>query len=458
MKGIRRKVININLDRGLVGEETLPMSWYQEYPGGYGLGMKYLQEDLKLKKPTLSDPVIIMTGPLAGYPIPLTARASIMFYENKTHSLVLSSIGGNFPAFLKLLGFDGIIISGKSQKPVRINLKSGNIGIIDADDVWSKDILETEKIVKADAHEISTLTIGPGGEHERPNAGVVVDAFINGGAGIGRAFGNKKLKLIAIEPSSELLLEGNPQDFLSWVYLYLGKNRETLRDGTINRSCFGCVKCCGVYHSQQDIIYVEKDFQLVKKILTKLSVENLFRFYEECLKQGLDFFLTARLIEGIVIDSNFPEVVGKLLSITKEFEAPLYDHSWDMAQLYVHGWYIDDVFENLNSVQDVICKEHLAAVKHFIPVCERWSMELEDMITLFSRITGVRYTEEQLLKIGENTIEQAMSFYLSLGYTNLNYKRNDYIRRCIPNQIVNNFSDYLNIRKWSKSGYPTLNR
>jgi len=458
MEGIRRKVININLNRGLVGEETLPMSWYQEYLGGYGLGMKYLQEDLKLKKPTLSDPVIIMTGPLAGYPIPLTAQASIMFYENKTHSLVLSSIGGNFPAFLKLLGFDGIIISGKSRRPVRIHLKSDGICIINADDIWSKNVLETEKILKADTHEISTLTIGPGGEYEKPNSSIVADAFINGGAGIGRAFGSKRLKLIAIEPSSELLVEGGPQDFLSCIFLYLRKNRKTLRNGTINRSCFGCVKCCGVYHSQQDILYVEKDFQLVKKILTKLSVEHLLRFYGDCLKQGLDFFLTARLIEDIVNDSNFPEVAGKLLSFTKEFEAPLYDHSWDMAQLYVHGWYIDNVFENLNSVQDVICKEHLAVVKHCIPVCDKWSIELQDIITLLSRITGVSYTEEELLEIGKNAIEQTMSFYQSIGYSNSDHQRNDYIRRCIPNTVIKNLSDYLTLRKWDKSGYPAVKR
>ena len=101
MAGVSQKILHVQMDRGLIGEETLPIQWYRESIGGHGLAIRYLLEDLELKKPVLKDPIILMTGPLTGTPLPGTSRASILSYQNEARLLKIASVEGKFPAYLR---------------------------------------------------------------------------------------------------------------------------------------------------------------------------------------------------------------------------------------------------------------------------------------------------------------------------------------------------------------------
>ena len=48
--------------------------------------------------------------------------------------------GGNFPFRLKGSGFDGIIITGRSEKPVYLRLQNGEAEIRDASELWARTV------------------------------------------------------------------------------------------------------------------------------------------------------------------------------------------------------------------------------------------------------------------------------------------------------------------------------
>ena len=127
-----------------MGEETLPAGWYGNSLGGPGLGLEYLREDLRLRAPLLDDPLIVMAGPLTGLPLPAAAAAAALHFDKSETRLRIWSIPGAWPVFLKLAGYDGLVISGRSTAPVRLSVRANQAGIADASGLWGRDIPQTE--------------------------------------------------------------------------------------------------------------------------------------------------------------------------------------------------------------------------------------------------------------------------------------------------------------------------
>ena len=455
MPGVLQRVLYVDLASRQIGEERLPLEWYRESLGGHGLAIRYLMEDLRLKNPVLQDPILIMTGPLTGYPLPGASKASLLSYRQDTRTLKLSSLGGMFPAYLKHSGFDGVVITGKAKEPVWLQLKAGENRILSALDLWGLDVFTTEERVKGAWSEVSTLTIGPAGENGHLWATLVIDRFINTGVSLGGDFGRKFLKAVAVEADGENIDDAGADGFLAAAMDYIEGQKISFSSGENRRSCLGCVGGCGLYRAEEGVAFFADELERLKGLLPQLTWDQVHYFYQECLRQGLEFYMSAKSVGRGVSGWNLREGLDHFARNTKDCgEGCFNTRSWGEAQLNVHRWYADEAFRRVRTLAGLVERENLAMVRNCLPCCERWNMSLKEMVYFLNRTGTWAYTPEDLLCLGERIIRQTMAFYQSLNYGAIKVQRDQSCNRLLPSILGEHSQDYLRLRGWADTGYP----
>ncbi|MFQ5762015.1 MAG: aldehyde ferredoxin oxidoreductase family protein [Candidatus Bathyarchaeia archaeon] len=203
--GYTGKILRIDLTSGNIKNEPLPSDdIMRKYVGCWGLGLWYLTRELPpgVGPVEPENPMVIMNGPLVGTVAPspnnatiATLNADTTFTAGRSHS------HGWWAPNLKFAGYDGIIITGASDKPVYLWIHDGQTEIKDASKIWGRDSHDTEDLVKQDVgvKDASVAAIGPAGEHVCAGASIQNDK--NHGfshSGVGTVMGSKKLKAIAV--------------------------------------------------------------------------------------------------------------------------------------------------------------------------------------------------------------------------------------------------------------------
>ena len=197
------RMLHVDLTAGSVTSEPINETWAKEYIGGWGLGAKYFSESVEPTVEPLSadNAVVIMTGPMAGTLAPTGSRTCLVSKSPHTGTIFESNIGGAFGPELKFAGFDGIVISGKADKPVWLRIEDDQVSLEDAASLWGKGIFETETQLEADVGiGMKSLAIGPAGENRVPFACVGSESYRQmGRGGVGTLFGSKNLKAVAVK-------------------------------------------------------------------------------------------------------------------------------------------------------------------------------------------------------------------------------------------------------------------
>lgn len=202
--GYAGKVVRVDLTKSRVKLEDLPWEWVPQYIGGKGLGFKYLYEELKPHLDPLSpeNKLIFITGPLSGTLAPATGKYAVITKSPRTGTILDSYFGGTFGAKLKFAGFDGIIVEGKADKPVYIDVENGEVSLKNASHLWGMGTFNTIATIKKDEGDgkLSVLAIGPAGESLVKLASINVDVIWNAGrGGAGAIMGSKNLKAVAVK-------------------------------------------------------------------------------------------------------------------------------------------------------------------------------------------------------------------------------------------------------------------
>ena len=193
-------VLHVDLTAGTAEAMPLRQDWLREYWGGWGLAARYFQEYSAPGTDPLSpdNPVIIMTGPLCGTLVPLSARFCFMSKSPHTGTVFESNAGGAFGPELKFAGFDGMVITGRSEKPVYLFIRNGRAELRDASTLWGLGIFETEEKLQQLTGGAKTLAIGPAGENLVSFSCIGTEAYRQlGRGGTGALFGSKNLKAVA---------------------------------------------------------------------------------------------------------------------------------------------------------------------------------------------------------------------------------------------------------------------
>jgi aldehyde:ferredoxin oxidoreductase len=224
--GYAGKILRINLTTKSIS--TIDTAKYEEFGGGFGIGTAIFWDlavapgewDLQ----DAYDPrnvISLMSGPLAATGVPGAGRTSVSGVSPEVfpkNSFYRTNFGGRFATSLKLAGWDGIVLEGKADKPVWINIINDKVTIEDAKQLWGLNTYETQdKIVSmvtgrtrfgeewqqiGDSYTTARpqiVCIGPVGETKARIAALIHGSGVSARTGgYGGVFGAKNLKAISV--------------------------------------------------------------------------------------------------------------------------------------------------------------------------------------------------------------------------------------------------------------------
>lgn len=206
------QVLKLDLSTGEDETFVLDETTLRSYLGGSSLAAyllyEHLSEDLHPLSPEA--PLLILTGPLTGTTGPAVGRYVICAKSPATGLWGESNVGGHFGPELRRAGFDGLWLTGRTEKPTYLWLIDGRWELRDATKLWgSCDTYETQTEIKTQLDEPSAriAAIGLAGENRIPFASVLCDhGRMAGRTGMGAVMGSKNLKAVAVRGSQQLPL------------------------------------------------------------------------------------------------------------------------------------------------------------------------------------------------------------------------------------------------------------
>jgi aldehyde:ferredoxin oxidoreductase len=230
MNGYAGKILRINLTTKNIS--SLSTDLYAVWVGGHGMGSAIFWDIvIKEKAVDLSaidgfhedNVVTLMTSPLSGTSAPgVSARTEAQAIGVQSYPIgwfTRSNFGGRFAAMLKYAGWDGIVIEGKSETPVWIDIRDDTVEINDGSSLWGMDTFECQKRIwdhvsdnqgygkwiepigarGRTTQRPAVVAIGPAGENLSRIACLIHDASnASGQCGFGAVWGSKKLKAISV--------------------------------------------------------------------------------------------------------------------------------------------------------------------------------------------------------------------------------------------------------------------
>lgn len=181
-----------------------PTSEYADrFLGGTGIAAKIYWDEVPpgVRAFDPENRMVFMTGPLAGLSglsgsrWQVSGKAPAMNPEQFSYC----NLGGRWGAQLKFAGFDGLVVLGKSERPVYIFVRDGVAEIRDASGLWGKTTIEVRDTLKQElGSTVAVVACGPAGENLVTYATILADNDASGSSGFGAVMGSKKLKAIAV--------------------------------------------------------------------------------------------------------------------------------------------------------------------------------------------------------------------------------------------------------------------
>jgi aldehyde:ferredoxin oxidoreductase len=265
--GYTGKILRVNLtDKSI---STIDTAKYEEFGGGYGMGTAIFWDlavapgEWDMKDPYDPRNVLpIMVGPLAATGVPGAARTNVCGMSPETYptsEFWRGNFGGRFGTMMKLAGWDGVVVEGKADKPVWINIINDKVKIEDAKELWGRDTWETMSKITSmvggqtrfgeqwqeidDSYTTSRpeiLCIGPIGETKSRMAALItgsgVSARVGGHAAV---FGAKNLKAISVTGTGKVEI-ANPKGLVEARLHHL----KSFQGGAISFAAGPGAACC----------------------------------------------------------------------------------------------------------------------------------------------------------------------------------------------------------------------
>lgn len=202
LKGYNGRILTVDLTTGTSVVDAPPALYWRTYGGGGLLAAERLMRE----SPAGCDPLgpdnclIFASSVMAGQPyvglasLAVCAKSPLTFGMGETH------VEGPFSASFKESGFDAIVVKGRAESPVVLHIDSGQVQILDADQLWGETVDTTvDALVATHGEEIATAVIGPAGENLVRFASIVTNrSFQAARMGMGAVMGSKNLKALVI--------------------------------------------------------------------------------------------------------------------------------------------------------------------------------------------------------------------------------------------------------------------
>ena len=137
--------------------------------------------------------------------------------------------GGFLSRELKRTGYDAIFFTGKSANPLWVDVTDQGITFHDATNLWGKDIVETERLIKDMIEDKWTqiASIGKSGENLSRISGIATDrGRIAARSGLGAVMGSKNLKAVAFHGQAKIPVS-RPEDIKSINHKFLDEYKKS---------------------------------------------------------------------------------------------------------------------------------------------------------------------------------------------------------------------------------------
>ena len=216
--GFPGRVLWVDLSKGTCEERDIPYEWCISSMGGKALATKLLVEwdttDYDSATAQLhpvtgrmdaashpTTPLLFMTGPYQASKIGSSGRAVVVTRSPLTECYIDTYIGGNIGHDLRKAGWDGLFITGASERWVRLEINDQCATLHDAEPLLGLTTWEVEQHLD----ELGEcLSIGPAGENGiRIASPLTAGRRAAGRGGTGASFGFKRLKAITVKASSD---------------------------------------------------------------------------------------------------------------------------------------------------------------------------------------------------------------------------------------------------------------
>jgi aldehyde:ferredoxin oxidoreductase len=208
-QGYNGSILHVNLSKGSWEVEKPSEIWYRTYLGGSAMALYYLLKELKPGIDPLSEKNILIfaSNVSSGAPLSGFSRYTVAALSPLTNAFGEAEAGGYWGPELKFAGYDGIVFTGRAEKPVYLWIRDGNVEIRDASALWGLDNKETRTRIlrELDDPKIRIASIGQAGECQVRFANVINELrHSNGRTGMGAVMGSKRLKAIAVRGTNPM--------------------------------------------------------------------------------------------------------------------------------------------------------------------------------------------------------------------------------------------------------------
>lgn len=139
--------------------------------------------------------IVVSSCPLNATGCPSSSRFNVSTVSPLTGLLTSSNCGGSFGCALKRAGYDALVITGKCDSFVWLDVTRDGVVFKDAEPLRGKRTMDTQEAIGGKG---SKLVIGPAGENLVRYACAVSDERAAGRGGVGAVMGSKNLKAIVV--------------------------------------------------------------------------------------------------------------------------------------------------------------------------------------------------------------------------------------------------------------------
>ncbi len=201
--GYAGKILRVNLTNKTFDIQNLDPQDLRDYLGGVGLAAKILYRELPKGIDPFSEnnKIIFATGTLTSTVAPGSGSVDLCFKSPLTGIWGESRSGSDWGPMLRKAGYDLLIIEGRSEEPIYLNINENAVVFESATNLLGLTSYEKTKLLKDElGKDYEIATIGLAGENKVLYSGVMFGdgSRAAGRSGAGAILGSKNLLAIAI--------------------------------------------------------------------------------------------------------------------------------------------------------------------------------------------------------------------------------------------------------------------
>jgi aldehyde:ferredoxin oxidoreductase len=285
MDGYAGKILVIDLGSGNITQEETDPKDCLGFIGGMGMNVKILMDRMDPTVDALSDRNVLAfgAGPLVGTFAPTACRSEISARSPLTGLLGTANSGYLWGSELKYAGYDHVILKGKSEKPVYVLIRDGDVRICDAGDLWGQDAWGTIREIKKRHQDdrIIVACIGVGGEKLVRYASIE-NGFYGawGRTGMGAVMGSKNVKAVAVRGTRDVTV-ADPAGFRDAVKVM----REKIYSHATFKPWreFGSMLAVDIYYALGIVAGLDQSEAVAEDFIQTLGKKNLLKYRKKGL-------------------------------------------------------------------------------------------------------------------------------------------------------------------------------